>query len=48
VTDNVVSKARPKHLFKPGQSGNPKGMAPGTRHRATRAAESLLDGQRRR
>jgi Family of unknown function (DUF5681) len=45
VTDNAISKARPKHLFKPGQSGNPKGMPAGTRHKATRAMESLLDGQ---
>src|SRR4051812_7196879 len=31
--------------FKPGQSGNPAGKAKGTRHRATRAAEVLLDGE---
>jgi hypothetical protein len=31
--------------FKPGQSGNPAGKANGTRHRATRAAEALLDGE---
>ena len=31
--------------FKPGQSGNPAGKAKGTRHRATRAAEALLDGE---
>src|SRR3954467_6366459 len=31
--------------FKPGQSGNPAGKAKGTRHRATLAAESLLDGE---
>eukprot|EP01037_Dinobryon_pediforme_P012167 gene12167-12255_t len=28
-----------------GQSGNPKGMPKGTRHKVTRAAEALLDGQ---
>ena len=28
-----------------GVSGNPKGMPKGTRHRATRAAETLLDGE---
>jgi hypothetical protein len=28
-----------------GVSGNPKGMPKGTRHRATRAAEALLDGE---
>ena len=31
--------------FKPGQSGNPSGKARGTRHRATLAAEALLDGE---
>src|SRR5215210_2170155 len=31
--------------FKPGQSGNPAGKAKGIRHRATRAAEALLDGE---
>src|SRR3954453_13321987 len=31
--------------FKPGHSGNPAGKAKGTRHRATRAAEALLDGE---
>src|SRR4051812_17476928 len=31
--------------FKPGQSGNPAGKTKGTRHRATRAAEALLDGE---
>jgi hypothetical protein len=29
--------------FKPGYSGNPAGMAKGTRHRATRIAETLID-----
>jgi hypothetical protein len=36
---------RPPHLFKPGQSGNPAGKRPGTRNRATRALEELLDGE---
>lgn len=36
---------RPLHLFKPGQSGNPAGKRPGTRNRATRALEELLDGE---
>lgn len=31
--------------WKKGQSGNPAGKKPGTRHRATRLAEILLDGQ---
>lgn len=31
--------------FKPGQSGNPKGKPKGARHKATLAAEALLDGE---
>ncbi|GLS18111.1 hypothetical protein GCM10007874_11270 [Labrys miyagiensis] len=31
--------------FKPGQSGNPAGKPPGSRHKATLAAEALLDGE---
>jgi hypothetical protein len=31
--------------FKPEQSGNPKGKAKGTLHKATRAALELLDGE---
>ena len=31
--------------FKPGQSGNPKGKPRGARHRATLAAQELLDGE---
>ena len=31
--------------FKPGQSGNPTGKPRGARHRATVAAEALLDGE---
>ena len=31
--------------FKPGQSGNPAGKPPGTRHKVTRAIEALLEGQ---
>ncbi len=31
--------------FKKGQSGNPKGKKPGTRNRATMAAQALLDGE---
>ncbi|MEI8394067.1 MAG: DUF5681 domain-containing protein [Rhodospirillaceae bacterium] len=30
--------------FKPGQSGNPAGKAPGTKHHATRMAENLMEG----
>jgi hypothetical protein len=32
-------------LFKPGQSGNPSGKPPGARHKATIAAQTLLDGE---
>jgi hypothetical protein len=31
--------------WKPGQSGNPKGMRPGSRHRATVFVEKLLSGE---
>lgn len=31
--------------FKPGQSGNPAGKAPGTRHKITRDIEELLGGE---
>jgi hypothetical protein len=31
--------------FKPGQSGNPSGKQPGTRHKITRAIEALLEGE---
>jgi len=31
--------------FQPGQSGNPAGKPPGTRHRMTMAMEALLDGE---
>jgi hypothetical protein len=31
--------------FKPGQSGNPAGKRPGTRHKVTMAAQELLDGE---
>jgi hypothetical protein len=38
-------KARPSTLWKKGQSGNPHGMRPGSRHKATVFAEHLLKGQ---
>jgi hypothetical protein len=31
--------------FKPGQSGNPRGRPKGARHKATLAAQKLLDGE---
>ena len=34
-----------KHLFQPGQSGNPAGKPKGTRNRATRLAQALIDGK---
>lgn len=34
--------------FKPGQSGNPAGKPKGARHKATLAAEALLDGEAER
>jgi hypothetical protein len=36
------SRGRP---FEKGQSGNPAGRPPGTRHKVTLAAEALLDGE---
>lgn len=37
-------KQKPQ-LFKPGQSGNPRGRPPGARSRATVLAEAMLEGQ---
>ena len=37
--------AKTKTSFKKGQSGNPKGKRPGTRNKATLAAQALLDGE---
>jgi hypothetical protein len=31
--------------FKPGQSGNPAGKPPGTRHRVTQMVEQMLEGE---
>jgi hypothetical protein len=31
--------------FKPGQSGNPGGKAPGTRHRVTQMVEAMIEGE---
>ena len=31
--------------FKPGQSGNPAGKAPGTRHRVTQMIELMIEGE---
>lgn len=42
--ENAPTKQRGRP-FKKGQSGNPAGKAPGTRHKATRAVQTLLDGE---
>lgn len=36
---------QPNGRFLPGQSGNPRGKLPGTRNRASLAADALLDGE---
>ncbi len=41
---NTAPKQRGRP-FRPGTSGNPAGKAPGTRHKATRAIEVLLEGE---
>lgn len=43
-TDTTDELQKP-HLFKKGQSGNPAGRPPGSRHKATLAAMALLDGE---
>jgi hypothetical protein len=40
--DEIQNK---EHLWKKGESGNPAGKKPGTRHKATLAVERLLDGE---
>lgn len=40
-------KRLPSTAWKPGQSGNPKGCPNGSRHKATLAAQILLDGEPR-
>ena len=42
---NANQKQNKDHLWKKGESGNPAGKKPGTRHKATQLAETLLDGQ---
>ncbi|MDF1613657.1 DUF5681 domain-containing protein [Desulfurivibrio dismutans] len=44
MTDKAESETAP-HLFKPGQSGNPKGRPKGSRNKATLAALELLEGE---
>lgn len=43
--ENTGRKQKKDTRFKPGQSGNPAGKPPGTRHKATMAAQTLLDGE---
>jgi hypothetical protein len=45
VSDPANSGGKQGGRFKPGQSGNPAGKRPGTRHRTTLAIEALLEGQ---
>ena len=45
MTETTVGKQNKPWQFQPGQSGNPKGRPRGCRHRATVAAEALLDGE---
>ena len=42
---NANGKQNKDHLWKKGQSGNPAGKKPGTRHKATMAIEKLLDNE---
>ena len=44
-TSAKTEKQQKPHLFKPGQSGNPKGRPQGSRNRVTIAIQALLDGQ---
>lgn len=45
MTEKTAINTRPKHLFKPGQSGNPNGRPPGSRNKTTIAVQALLQGQ---
>ena len=42
---NTNQKQNKDHLWKKGQSGNPAGKPPGSRHKVTLAVERLLDGE---
>ena len=46
-TDNAVAKAEKNKpwQFQPGQSGNPAGKPLGTRHKATQALQTMLEGE---
>jgi hypothetical protein len=43
--DPVNARPKADTRWKPGQSGNPKGMKRGSRHKASLLAESLFDGE---
>ena len=46
MAENLERKQRGKgRPFKPGESGNPSGKPPGAKNRATRLAQTLLDGE---
>lgn len=45
MTEKTDKNTRKKHLFKPGQSGNPSGRPPGSRNKTTIAVQALLEGQ---
>lgn len=44
MTENSGPK-QARGRFKPGQSGNPGGKAPGTRHRVTQLVEAMIEGE---
>ena len=44
-SDNTVQIQKGDHLFKPGQSGNPKGRPKGALNKTTRAAMVLLENE---
>ena len=45
-TENAVTNADRPWQFKPGQSGNPAGKPKGTRHKATQAMLTMLEGEK--
>lgn len=45
MTGPAIAGAKQGGRFQKGRSGNPAGKPKGTRHRATLAAETLLDGE---
>ena len=47
MTAKTVQEQKP-HLFRPGQSGNPRGRPQGSRHKTSMAIDALLDGDAER